>query len=217
MNLHAPYPRFVHRDIEELFIHWLHFNNVHSGSTLKKTSTFCYKCLWFKDCIDFGVMKQLNCLLAMWEKKLRGSDISSIVLGYMTEEEAHNIYKQILFHSHDGRSYSVIARKQIEEMIDKYFNSILHQDELEISVETGHYLPFIIHCVAQFRTLAVRYNEIIMNITENYYYMIAFVLTCFHLNGILAFSPGIVKFMWSELLPESVIAWFYHHNDAQLQ
>lgn len=212
MSLHAPYPRFVPTDTELLFIHWLQFKSLHNGLNLKKTSSFCEKCYLLKDCLDLGVMKQLNCILETWEKKLRGSDASSILLGYMTEEEARSIYQNIRFLDHNDSHYTKIGKKRIEEMVNIYFNSICHQDLLEISPDTGNYLPFIIQCVVQFRTLSVRYNEIIMNTKENHYYMVVFVMTCLHLNGILAFSPAIVKFMWAEVFPESVLAWFYNKN-----
>lgn len=210
----ASYPRFVPNDAEQLFTHWLQFDQLHKGMNLKETCTFCDKCFLFKDCVDLGVMKQLNCILETWEKRFRGSDVSSLLLGYMTEEEAIRIYKSTKALKFDKEHYEAIGKMRITEMFDLYFNSILHRDVLEISPEIGHYLPFIIHCVVQFKTLAVRYNELVMNMSENCYYMVVFVLTCFHLNGILAFSPGVVQSMWSELFLESVIAWFYNHRNV---
>ena len=207
----APYPRFISSDIEELFIHWLQFDKYHEGFTLKDTVAFCCDCYFFKDCIDFGVMKQLDSLLQTWEKKLKYSNISSLLVGFMKEDEARFIFENVKCQkSVSSFDDGILARNRIEQMFLFYFNSITHKDLLEISIDSGHYLPFITNCVAQFKALSVRYNELIMSeFKENLYYMVAFVLLNFHLNGLIAFSPAVVKLMWGDIFCESIIAWFY--------
>jgi hypothetical protein len=220
MDIHTikPYPRFVPLEVEELFIHWLLFERHHGGKNIIETVSSCYRCFLLKDCIDVGVMKQLNAILEAWEKKLRGSNIASLLLGYMTEEEARLIYQTVKHVNLTGNDKSEdIGKRRILEMFDIYFPSITHRDILEISIESGHYLPFIIYCVVQFKTLVVRYNEFLMNVKENFYYMIAFVLLNFHLNGVLAFSPATVKFMPAEIICESIIAWFYGKFSQNVQ
>lgn len=204
-----PYPRFLSQDIEALFIHWLTFEKHHSNKTLCETISHCSECFLIKDCIDVAVMKQLHCTIRSWEKMLKGSNVASLLTGYMTENEARTIYENIISLDPDSSDYDKIAKIRIHEMFNTFFPSITHKNILEISLETGHYLPFITHCCVQFKTLAVRYNEVLLNTKENFYYMIIFVLLSFHLNGLLAFSPDIITYMWAETFLESVIAWFY--------
>ena len=213
-----PYPRFVPNDVETLFIHWLNFEKYHKGETLKDTSLICNECNLFKDCMDFGVIQLLHSILQTWEKKLKGSNIASLLLGYMNENEARYIYENVPVLDSDTCDYHDIGKQRINQMLEIYFDSITYKEMLEISTDIGHYLPFITHCVIQFKTLSVSYNELIMcEFSENFYYMVEFVFLNFHLNGTLAFSPSVVTFMWSELLCESIIAWFYNKKFQNVQ
>ena len=211
MNI-MPYPRFISAAVENLFIHWLQFSTHHENQVLKDTMFVCPDCNIIKDILDAGVMKQLNSLLQGWEKKLRGSNISSLLVGYMSEEQARYMYRNIapIQYTTDENQSGDVGKTRINQMLDVYFNSITNRDLLQIGDTSGNYLPFIIHCDVQFKTLAVRYNDILTtNDSEIWYYKAIFVMLAFNLGGLFAFPPAFITFLWAALYPETLIAWFY--------
>lgn len=50
-----PYPRFIDKAVEDIFIHWLNIDRHHSNKNLLETIIDCEDCAHFKDILDFGV------------------------------------------------------------------------------------------------------------------------------------------------------------------
>lgn len=203
------YPRFYSSEIEDLFDHYLQLGKLHVGKKIYEMTATCPKCYLLKEIIDVGVMTQLNCILQTWEKKLKNTNISSILVGYMTENQAKEIFETIKVLNSNTDPF-IVGQKRIDQMLDVCFTTITNKNKLEISVDMGNMLPFIMHCDVQFQALSVRYNELINpNGEENKYLMVSFLLLAFHLNGLVAFLPSIINFLWAELYVESLIALWY--------
>lgn len=210
-----PYPRFESEDVEDLFLHWLEFDKHHKNNNLFNTAEECTDCKHFKNCLDYGVMWLLYSIVESWHNQLKGSNASSLITGHMSEEELRDIYENVRKIKSD-ENYEEITKERLEALFYKYFPSIGHRHIFgQLLNESAHYLPFITRCVAGFKTLAVLYNDVLFNVKENYYYNIMFVFHNFHLNGLLAFSPGVVRYMWAESLPKSLIAWFYLKDNSE--
>ena len=198
------YPRFISKDIEHLFLHWLYLSDVHENKSLLTTSVECKDCFYIKDILDWGVMKQLHSIILSYERKFQNSNCSALLMGNITGSQAREILQDIKpIHNEDSK---VIGRKRIDQLFQTFFKNVTHQDLLEIKEDSGNYLPYIAHCDAFFKTLCVQYNEILnTNRNENFYFRDAFMLLCFHLGGLFAFPPHVVFFLWAEDFAHSIL------------
>ena len=211
-----PYPRFIKHEIEDIFIHWLNFDRHHVGKKLEETIKECEDCIYFKKILDFGVMLHLHTIVESWDTFVRGSDCSSLISEYISVDQAVNIYKNVPHLDPSVHDYREVEERRVQCFFAEYFPTIEKQDEFQtVFFNLAHYLPFIEECDVTFKTLAVRYNFVLNNEKSNFYYTLVFVMLCFHLNGLLAFPPAIVKCMWAENLPKVLIAYCYLKNTSK--
>lgn len=210
-----PYPRFIRKEVEDIFIHWLNFSRHHPDvQNLQGTVEECKDCTHFKNIVDYGVMLHLHAIVESWYIFVKGSNCSSLIAEYISVEQAENICKNISYLDPSVYDYDQIAKKRVEYFFTQYFPTVKRQEEFEdVFINFAHYLPFIEECDVMFKTLAVRYNFILNNEKNNFYYTLVFVMLCFHLNGLLAFPPAIVKYMWAENLSKILIAYCYLKNN----
>lgn len=185
------YPRFVH-GFEQLLKHFISDN--------KCTIPECKKCLHCKEIIGFGISLMLRVLLSETYRSHAGSNLTIFLRPLLSRKQCYHMLKENLFtRDQDIKDSNVYWTKFNETYFSQLKLVILFPEDVL------YYLPFLCYNDT-FKTLLDLYQEIFSQKKLSFKGK-TFVMLMWHLNGLVAISPGFVHTMWGESIESCTIVW----------
>lgn len=205
------YPRFCNKDVEHSFAHWILHSERHEIAT-------CRWCELNMHIVAYAVSIYIEHILNEWYIQNAGSNSVVFMQAFINTKQAEDLLSRtchLLEQQRDLQSedtFYEVAKRNLQDIIDTFFPGLQGiMTNIRLSYDAYMYMPLLKYNDT-FNMLSQLYMEAVQQGGSNYRSQ-CFLLTAWHMNGLVAINPACVWSMWGEGMCNDLIVWISTSND----